>query len=150
MVAKGDGAHVGSLSGGCVEEDFLDRLMQGEYTLSSVVIRYGGASEENRNPSVKLPCGGALEVLVEKRSPESHFVDQLRTLLQGLSSGEALEREVDVARGSASLNPVDDHGSRVVWEQGSIECACNVFPWVAKHHLITQTQSKPGAGVRYC
>ncbi|BFN14196.1 XdhC family protein [Marinobacter sp. RI1] len=119
MVAKGDGAHVGSLSGGCVEEDFLDRLMQGEYTLSSVVIRYGGASEENRNPSVKLPCGGALEVLVEKRSPESPFVDQLRTLLNGLSNGEALEREVDLARGSASLNPVDDHGSRVVWEQGS-------------------------------
>jgi xanthine dehydrogenase accessory factor len=60
-----------------------------------------------------------LEVLVEKRSPESHFVDQLRTLLNGLSNGEALEREVDLARGSASLNPVDDHGSRVVWEQGS-------------------------------
>ncbi|MED5468070.1 MAG: XdhC family protein, partial [Pseudomonadota bacterium] len=79
MVAKADGAHVGSLSGGCVEEDFLDRLVQGEYTLPSVVIRYGGDSEENRNPKVKLPCGGALEVLVEKRSPESHFVDQLRT-----------------------------------------------------------------------
>ena len=33
MVAKADGAHVGSLSGGCVEEDFLDRLVQGEEPL---------------------------------------------------------------------------------------------------------------------
>ncbi|MBY6194141.1 XdhC family protein [Marinobacter hydrocarbonoclasticus] len=119
MVAKADGAHVGSLSGGCVEEDFLDRLVQGEYTLPSVVIRYGGASQDNGNPRVKLPCGGVLEVLVEKRSPETHFIGQLRTLLQGLSNGEALEREVGLAHGNTSLHSAHDHGSRVIWEQGS-------------------------------
>jgi xanthine dehydrogenase accessory factor len=81
MVAKADGAHFGSLSGGCVEEDFLHRLVNGEYTLPTVVLRYGGPSQDSGNPRVKLPCGGVLEVLVEKRSPEIHFIDQLRTLL---------------------------------------------------------------------
>jgi len=119
MVAKADGAHFGSLSGGCVEEDFLHRLVNGEYTLPTVVLRYGGPSQDNGNPRVNLPCGGVLEVLVEKRSPETHFIGQLRTLLQGLSNSEALEREVGLAHGETSLYPAHDYGSRVIWEPGS-------------------------------
>lgn len=89
----------------------MHRLVNGEYTLPTVVLRYGGPSQDSGNPRVKLPCGAVLEVLVEKRSPEIHFIDQLRTLLQGLSNGEALEREVSLAHGHTSLHPTYDHGS---------------------------------------
>lgn len=31
LVARRDGGHIGSLSGGCVEEDFIERLQAGEF-----------------------------------------------------------------------------------------------------------------------
>ena len=39
MVATSDGHHVGSLSGGCVEEDFLERVAAGEYEQPAVIVR---------------------------------------------------------------------------------------------------------------
>ncbi|PNU29923.1 XdhC family protein, partial [Serratia marcescens] len=41
MAATRDGRYSGSLSGGCVEEDFLRRVAAGEYQAASQVIRYG-------------------------------------------------------------------------------------------------------------
>ncbi|GLR10817.1 XshC-Cox1 family protein [Mixta theicola] len=62
MAATRDGRYSGSLSGGCVEEDFLRRIAAGEYQTASQVIRYG---EGGLAPDVALPCGGVLDVLIE-------------------------------------------------------------------------------------
>ena len=70
MVARADGQHVGSLSGGCVEDDFLERLQQGEFRQRLWVERYGDNRDAQR-PQVQLPCGGILEVLVERLQPDA-------------------------------------------------------------------------------
>ncbi len=65
LVARSDGHFAGSLSGGCVEEDFLERVRQGQFTQRVERVRYGGG--DGQSPGhITLPCGGVLEVLVEK------------------------------------------------------------------------------------
>ncbi|WP_372966473.1 XdhC family protein, partial [Marinobacter sp.] len=85
LIAKADGEHCGSLSGGCVEEDFLARLAEGEFQGRLNRIRYGAASEPD-NPRISLPCGGILDVLIEHwhASPDTqkHFL-ALRKALSG-------------------------------------------------------------------
>ena len=57
LVARADGQHRGSLSGGCVEEDFLARLAGGEFTASAQVIRYGeGGHEVRGSPCRAVAC----------------------------------------------------------------------------------------------
>lgn len=62
LVAKQDGQYVGSLSGGCIEEDFIQRIKNTEYLNSSQIVRYGRGGIETK---VNLPCDGSLDVLIE-------------------------------------------------------------------------------------
>jgi xanthine dehydrogenase accessory factor len=66
MACLGSGEHRGSLSGGCVEDDFLERVGDGFFKLESQVVRYG---EGGLAPTLTLPCGGVLDVLVEHLAP---------------------------------------------------------------------------------
>lgn len=67
LVALPTGAFCGSLSGGCVEEDFLERLGRDEFAEYNQIVRYG---EGGLAPSLALPCGGVLDVLVERFEPD--------------------------------------------------------------------------------
>jgi xanthine dehydrogenase accessory factor len=75
LVARQDGRHVGSLSGGCVEEDFLEQLQFGRFSSANEVIRYGDNDAEEER--LKLPCVGVLEVLVERFPPFEEHQQQL-------------------------------------------------------------------------
>ena len=56
-------AWTGSLSGGCVEDDLIERLPH-EFTLAPArVIRYGAGG---LTPRLELPCGGSLDILIEQ------------------------------------------------------------------------------------
>ena len=48
MVARANGQHTGSLSGGCVEDDFLERLQQGEFAERVRQERYGEGGQSDR------------------------------------------------------------------------------------------------------
>lgn len=62
LVTKPDGQYVGSLSGGCIEDDFIQRIKNTEYLKSSQIVRYGRGGIETK---VNLPCDGSLDVLIE-------------------------------------------------------------------------------------
>lgn len=79
MSVNGKGEHCGSLSGGCIEEDFLAQLSAGHYRESSQIIRYG---EGGMRPSVELPCGGSLEILIEYLPSDG----QTQALLQAMQA----------------------------------------------------------------
>ncbi|KNC29981.1 hypothetical protein FF38_14146 [Lucilia cuprina] len=86
LVAKGDGSYTGSLSGGCIEEDFLQRIQQGHYLENSQVVRYGQGGVEAK---VNLPCEGSLDVLIEylpcnERSYQ--YLTQIQTALLGYTA----------------------------------------------------------------
>lgn len=89
MVIRQDGSHSGSLSGGCVEENFLLRIRQGEFSASSQVVRYG---EGGLEPDRSLPCGGSLDILVEKLPAGMPSVGYFRKMSDVLLSFSALKK----------------------------------------------------------
>lgn len=99
MALNVDGAVVGSLSGGCIEDDLLERLRCGELAPEvPEVITYGISAEENER--LGLPCGGRLEVLLEplQRAPSA-----LPDILQRLGRRQSVRREVDLVAGQWTL-----------------------------------------------
>ncbi|GEN27024.1 hypothetical protein HVA01_06700 [Halovibrio variabilis] len=118
MVATAQGEHVGSLSGGCVEDDFLARLAAGEYDQPAVVVRYGAQGDGLESAQVRLPCGGILDVLVERMIAHSENVAHLKQLRATLSGERELARHIRLTDGKRWLEDIEPTGARVVWQEG--------------------------------
>lgn len=101
LVARADGANVGSLSGGCVEEEFLASLARGELRAPAQIIRYGETSDDRRR--LQLPCGGILQILVEHRPASQPWRDHLLALQAALAGQRRLLRRIVLSTGSADL-----------------------------------------------
>ncbi|WP_151213508.1 XdhC family protein [Pseudomonas fluorescens] len=91
LVALQSGHSCGSLSGGCVEEDFLERLGREEFAVHNQIIRYG---EGGLAPSLELPCGGVLDVLVERFEPDCQSREHFAILLSALQGRQLVVRHV--------------------------------------------------------
>lgn len=91
LVALDDGEHCGSLSGGCVEEDFLERLTSRQFRPFNQIVRYG---EGGLAPTLALPCGGVLDVLVEHFAPGDEQDRHLTEVEKALSGHERVTRRV--------------------------------------------------------
>ncbi|KAA0994916.1 XdhC family protein [Pseudomonas sp. ANT_J12] len=102
-----EGQWIGSLSGGCVEEDFLERVAEGLFDQSVSVVRYGAGD------GVSLPCGGVLDVLVEKLEPDCEVQAHLRELESALLGQRRLIREVDLASGARAVFADSEQGVRI-------------------------------------
>ncbi|AYG44749.1 XdhC family protein [Pseudomonas sp. Leaf58] len=102
MALRSDGRVVGSVSGGCIEDDLIHR-----YTTAyggpgmpdglPQVVRYGVSADEAHR--FGLPCGGTLELVVEFAPSLPH----LEQLLASLDSGSLVRRELDLHSGTARL-----------------------------------------------
>jgi xanthine dehydrogenase accessory factor len=93
---RDDGILVGSVSGGCIEDDLVAR--RDEYRgRAPQFAAYGVTAEEARR--FGLPCGGELEVIIE---PEVGVAD-LEALLQRIGAGRVVARRVDLATGAWGL-----------------------------------------------
>ncbi|MDI9246565.1 XdhC family protein [Marinobacter sp. CHS3-4] len=118
MVASADGKHVGSLSGGCVEEDFLERVTTGDFESPAVTVRYGDSKDDRGNPRIKLPCGGVLEVLIEKMSANEETKVHCARILDAMVSGQPpVARQVRLTDGAKWLETIEPTGPRVVVSQ---------------------------------
>lgn len=97
---RDDGILVGSVSGGCIEDDLVAR--REEYAgRAPRFAAYGVTAEEARR--FGLPCGGELEVIIE---PEP-AVDRIEALLAEIAQGRIVARHVDLASGDWTLERVD-------------------------------------------
>jgi len=99
MLMREDGLHVGSVSGGCVEEDLVARYRDQQLASAyPTLIDYG----INRQESTRfgLPCGGRLELLVEELDNQV----QLQTLLDKMQNRELISRQVCLTTGEVSLH----------------------------------------------
>ena len=112
LVADAEGGHEGSLSGGCVEEDFLARLRDGLFDRRISRIRYG-APEGPADPPTRLPCGGVLDVLIERLPPDPTTGDLLAQLHGALTGNAPLIRQVSTLDGSWTTAPDAGLGPRV-------------------------------------
>ena len=61
---RDDGMVVGSVSGGCIEDDMIEQVRAGRLVENSpATTRYGVSAEEAKR--FGLPCGGTLELVLE-------------------------------------------------------------------------------------
>lgn len=91
LVAASDGRYCGSLSGGCVEEDFLQHIAAGEYQQASQIVRYG---EGGLTPNIALPCGGSLDVLIEYLPATAGNREYLQKMGMALAGHYALDKSL--------------------------------------------------------
>jgi xanthine dehydrogenase accessory factor len=113
LAALDNGEHIGSLSGGCVEEDFLERLQRGEFEQAVSVLPYGDPNGP-QGSRITLPCGGILKVLIERLPAKSSVSEQLIFLLETLRGRRHLLRKVDLFSGYVEMQEDDGVGPRIV------------------------------------
>lgn len=116
MVADGRQRYCGSLSGGCIEEDFLQRIAAGEYQAASQIIRYG---EGALTPNIALPCGGSLDVLIEYLTPDEASMSYLRQIAAALTGHYALEKSITLPAAGEIRRCDNFTGTRQVVRRGS-------------------------------
>lgn len=100
LAIRDDGQVVGSVSGGCIEDDLIARVRANgiEITLPRIV-SYGISADEAHR--FGLPCGGTIELAIEPLSQGSRIPE----LLARLEKGELVERRVHLASGAVTLAP---------------------------------------------
>lgn len=94
----------GSLSGGCVEDDFIERITQRTLPETApVLLQYGMSAEENER--LGLPCGGRLRVLVEPFPLGCPHTQDIPQLLAAIRERRCLLRSLDIHTGLSELSP---------------------------------------------
>jgi xanthine dehydrogenase accessory factor len=104
MAMRDDGIIVGSVSGGCIEDDLVAR--REEFTGAKPSLQsYGITAEEARR--FGLPCGGQLEVVVES----AVTLPMLDEFFAKVKAGEVFARMVNLATGAwryRAATPVEE------------------------------------------
>jgi xanthine dehydrogenase accessory factor len=97
LAMRDDGLVVGSVSGGCVEDDLIERVRQGERVATPSLINYGVSKEEAAR--FGLPCGGNLR-LVQEPLAETRWIDEV---LERTARHELVARILDLATGRVQV-----------------------------------------------
>ncbi|MBU7574502.1 MAG: XdhC family protein [Hydrogenophaga sp.] len=111
------GAVVGSVSGGCIEDDLIYRYsrahgaVQGSTAPPGITheiptgpperVKYGVSADEAHR--FGLPCGGTLELVLEF-NPDATSLDEL---VRTLTAGHLVERRTELATGRVELRAAD-------------------------------------------
>ena len=110
MALRDDGQVAGSVSGGCIEDDLIYRLRQGDAAFSKPgLTTYGADAEEGRR--FGLPCGGTVQVVLEPVAASS----RLDELLQAIEARRGIERRLDLETGEVALAESSE-GDRVEFD----------------------------------
>jgi len=100
LAVREDGLVAGSVSGGCIEDDIVDRTRrEGQKATKCEVVTYGVSADEARR--FGLPCGGTIQLVLEPLTRESG----MRALLREVETGHLVARRLDLASGFATLHP---------------------------------------------
>ena len=100
LAVRDDGLVVGSVSGGCIEDDLIDRTRRlGMNQTAAETVTYGVSADEARR--FGLPCGGTIQLVVEPLTKSSG----MRALLREIEAGHLVARRLDLLTGDASLHP---------------------------------------------
>jgi xanthine dehydrogenase accessory factor len=102
VAIRDDGLVTGSVSGGCIEDDLVDKVRGRAIALALPQrVKYGVTAEDAFR--FGLPCGGTLELVLEPLGPQS----QLVPLLERVLAGRQTVRRLDMASGAVRLEDGD-------------------------------------------
>lgn len=102
LACNDSGQITGSLSGGCVEDNLIKRLIAKELaTDQPEYLEYGLEQNDSQLPG--LPCGGTLGVVVEPVMATSDHLDQFTHLVRQLHAKQCIKRTLNVNSGEVEL-----------------------------------------------
>lgn len=105
LVVTSDGHFVGSVSGGCVEDDLMERLVSHPPTQCELV-RYGETEKQRHH--FGLPCGGTLDLLIE---PLQAKQGEIQDLVAQLEMRQTVTRK---------LSLIDNHSELLSYQQNHL------------------------------
>lgn len=110
-----NGTVVGSVSGGCIEDDLIERVRaHGIVRATPEIVSYGITADEAHR--FGLPCGGTIELAIEPLSAHSR-IDEL---LERLEKHELVQRRVDMKTGEVTLSKAAPGAQMQVSEQAFV------------------------------
>jgi len=134
LVVCSDGHFAGSVSGGCVEDDLLARLIQ-HPPLSVELTKYGETAEERNR--FGLPCGGTLQLLLEPQTDAT----ELQRIIDAIHNRETLVRRVCLYSGNAELTAYEDGDApNMATHKPTLVCDSDDHPqtWITYHGPLWQ------------
>ncbi len=100
VAIRDDGQVAGSVSGGCVEDDLIEKVRARALAADRPeLVTYGITNEEATRWG--LPCGGTLQLVLEPVVEET----ALARLLELIGSQQLVSRRLDLASGAVTLEP---------------------------------------------
>jgi xanthine dehydrogenase accessory factor len=100
LAVREDGDVVGSVSGGCIEDDIVERSRrEGAYVKHPQAVTYGVTAEDARK--FGLPCGGTIQLVLEPLTAQSRVAE----LLGLIEKGRLVARKLELASASVTLSP---------------------------------------------
>ena len=99
LAMRDDGLVVGSVSGGCVEDDLIERVRGGDHVDAPSLVVYGVSKEEAAR--FGLPCGGNLR-LVQEPLGSTAWIDEV---LARTARHELVARVLDIDSGTVEIEP---------------------------------------------
>ena len=99
------GQLAGSLSGGCIEDDLLEKLQAGELAADKPRLHVYGATDEEAE-RFNLPCGGQLHVVIEPVTGQRDL-PLFEHIVERLNARQCVERTVDIATGEMRVEDRD-------------------------------------------
>ncbi|HTP48775.1 MAG TPA: XdhC family protein [Casimicrobiaceae bacterium] len=92
LAVREDGLVVGSVSGGCIEDDIAERSRrEGPYVKRPQAVTYGVSAEDARK--FGLPCGGTIQLVLEPLTKASRIGELLDMIQGGRLVARTLELE---------------------------------------------------------
>jgi len=119
MAINARGETVGSVSGGCIEEDLIQRIQdEGIQAICAdllpVVLRYGISAEQAHR--FGLPCGGTIDLVLEPLSERSRLAE----LLTASEQRRHVQRTLDLHTGHTTLQSAKPGGIPQLSEQALV------------------------------
>lgn len=134
LVVCSDGHFAGSVSGGCVEDDLLERLIQ-QPPEQVQLTKYGETAEERNR--FGLPCGGTLQLLLEPLTD----IAKLQHIIDAIHNRETLVRRVSLQSGESTLEAYSDSDApNMATHKPTLVCDSDDNPqaWITYHGPLWQ------------
>ncbi|SNS94978.1 xanthine dehydrogenase accessory factor [Noviherbaspirillum humi] len=100
LAVREDGQVVGSVSGGCVEDDLIERVRKAPLTSGKPALTVYGVTKEEA-ARFGLPCGGTLRLMQEPLGDTAWIAE----LIARTTEHEVLARVLDMETGRVTLSP---------------------------------------------
>jgi xanthine dehydrogenase accessory factor len=89
------------LSGGCVEEDLLEKLKNGTLAQTEPEVMIYGKNQEESD-RFGLPCGGQLHIVIEPIANNTH-ISAFKHVLQRIEARQCIERTLNISDGAMQV-----------------------------------------------